>query len=145
MPFIQAAGILVAIGQIIFAVRSDIPIVLALFAFIPAAITLLSICIELAGLREFSKMFDIEVPLRTYMWVVIGFLPYHLMLGYAAGCAMWRERRGDRSWEKTRHEGHHRQQVVGGAVIIDLRESVPVVYASADEPIDEPALAASDR
>ncbi len=146
MPFIQAAGIVVAIAQIIFAVWADIPIALALFAFIPAAITLLSICIELAGLREFSKMFEINVPLKTYIWIVIGFLPYHLMLGYAAGRAMWRERRGDRTWEKTRHEGHHRQPVVDGdAVVIDLREAARSDYAADSEPIDEPALAASDR
>jgi len=154
MPFIQALGILVAIGQIIFALMVDIPIGLAMLAFLPAAITLLTICIELAGLREFSKTFDIEVPFRTYVWIVVGFLPYHLMLGAAAARAMWREGRGEHGWEKTHHDGAHRRTTVDpDEQVIDLREPVLLrTGSSSDDDLDETleladttALAASDR
>ena len=46
--------------------------------------------------------------LRDYVRLVLGTVPYQLILSFAAVRAVLREARGARGWEKTAHVGAHR-------------------------------------
>jgi hypothetical protein len=48
--------------------------------------------------------------LRDHLRLVLGTLPYHALLSVAATRAVFRELRGNRSWEKTAHVGAHRTE-----------------------------------
>lgn len=112
MPFIQATAIPLGIVQIGLAATLDVPIGLALYAFTPLALTVLTIMVELAGLHEFTDTFDIRLRPSRYLAVIVGFVPYNLLLTWAAGRATIRELRGRRGWEKTSHTGAHRSRII---------------------------------
>ena len=42
-----------------------------------------------------------------YARLILGLVPYQVVLGYAAVHAAWRELRGIDNWEKTEHVGAH--------------------------------------
>jgi cellulose synthase/poly-beta-1,6-N-acetylglucosamine synthase-like glycosyltransferase len=106
-PFLQAFTGLVmplSIGSILF-LRA--PVGLALISFAPLLITLTMLGVEVAGLREFCRLYGRRPRLLDYARLVIGTFPYQLMLAYAAIRAAWRHVRGRREWEKTAHVGAH--------------------------------------
>ena len=43
------------------------------------------------------------------LWLALAYLPYQWLLAFAALRAVWRQARGENSWEKTAHVGAHRQ------------------------------------
>ena len=106
-PFLQAFTGLVmplSIGSILF-LRA--PVGLALISFAPLLITLTMLGVEVAGLREFCRLYGRRPRLLDYSRLVVGTFPYQLMLAYAAIRAAWRHVRGRREWEKTAHVGAH--------------------------------------
>jgi cellulose synthase/poly-beta-1,6-N-acetylglucosamine synthase-like glycosyltransferase len=131
-PALQGIGTVAALGQIVLAFAVHVPLGLTMLAFVPLLLTAVIVAVELAGLSEFSRAFDQKARVRDYAWVVVGYLPYHLMLAAASFEATRRARRGDLSWAKTHHEGLHREPVLVGAfrgrtgdTVIDLRDSEP--------------------
>ncbi|MGN6090276.1 MAG: glycosyltransferase [Actinomycetales bacterium] len=107
MPFAQAiAGVMIpcAILTMLFLKAPD-AFVLATFA--PLLPTAVMVAIEVAGLREFGRVFGERVRLRDYVKLLLGTLPYQLVLAAAAVRAAVRELRGVRGWEKTEHVGAH--------------------------------------
>jgi hypothetical protein len=100
-------------GEYATATRAPAPIVV--LAFLPLAATFTTLAIEIIGLSEFNRMFDLRVRLRDYVKLVLGALPYQFLLSFAALRASWRQVRGERGWEKTEHVGAHRELVGGGA------------------------------
>jgi cellulose synthase/poly-beta-1,6-N-acetylglucosamine synthase-like glycosyltransferase len=116
MPFIQAfsgVGILVSIATVL---ALKVPIGLALFSFLPAVPTLVTLAFELAGLREFGRIYYVRPRLADYLWLIVGTFPYQIVLAAAALRAVYRELTGSRGWEKTAHVGAHRSGE------IDLRD-----------------------
>jgi cellulose synthase/poly-beta-1,6-N-acetylglucosamine synthase-like glycosyltransferase len=106
-PFLQAFTAVVmplSIGSILF-LRA--PVGLALISFAPMLITLTMLGVEVAGLREFCRLYGRRPRLLDYGRLVVGTFPYQLMLAYAAVRAAWRHVRGRREWEKTAHVGAH--------------------------------------
>jgi glycosyltransferase XagB len=84
------------------------PVLFVLFSFLPMVPTLATLVVEVVGLAEFNRMFGLRVRLRDYLKLVLGSVPYQLLLAYAALRASARELRGLRNWEKTEHVGAHR-------------------------------------
>jgi cellulose synthase/poly-beta-1,6-N-acetylglucosamine synthase-like glycosyltransferase len=108
MPFMQAfSGLLVpmSLATMLF-FRAPMPFVL--LTYVPLGATLATLVVEAVGLAEFNRMFGLRVRLRDYLKLVLGALPYQLLLAFAAIRASVREIRGERGWEKTEHVGAHR-------------------------------------
>lgn len=110
MPFMQSfAGVAVVIS-LVTAVLLKAPVLLALLSFLPAIPTLATLAFELAGLREFCRLYYIRPRASDYLWLIVGTFPYQLVLAGAAIRAVGREALGRRGWEKTAHVGAHRTQ-----------------------------------
>lgn len=112
MPFLQAVtGLLIPVS--VFAILVlKVPVAVALLSFLPAVPTLATLAFELAGLREFGRVFYVRPRARDYGKLMLGLFPYQLVLSLAALRAVGREVIGRRGWEKTEHTGAHRQAVV---------------------------------
>ncbi len=108
MPFAQAfAGFLLPVSFATMLLMKA-PDLFVMATFAPALPTLMTIAVECAGLREFGRAFKVPVRLRDYAKLVVGTLPYQIILAAAAVRASYREIQGIRTWEKTEHVGAHR-------------------------------------
>ena len=106
-PFVQAiAGLLVPVFVTI-ALFVKMPVLIALGSFFPLAVTLTLLAIECAALGDFCREFGERARLRDYARLVLGALPYQLVLSFSALRATVRELAGVGTWEKTEHAGAH--------------------------------------
>jgi cellulose synthase/poly-beta-1,6-N-acetylglucosamine synthase-like glycosyltransferase len=109
MPFMQSfAGILVPFSLLTM-VLFKAPVVFVLLTFLPLAPTLATLVVEVVGLSEFNRMFGLKVRVRDYAKLVLGAIPYQLLLAFAAARASVRQVRGEHGWEKTEHVNAHRE------------------------------------
>lgn len=119
MPLIQATNALMLPVSIValFLLVGPVGLVLVMYApFIPILITG---CLQLAGLREFSRDFGQKARLRHYVSLILGNYPYQLVLSFAALSAIWRYLRGKNDWRLTKHDGNHRTTGVAVAASAD--------------------------
>jgi glycosyltransferase XagB len=108
-PFLQAfAGVLVPLS-LVSMVLFKAPALFVLFTFVPLVPTVATLAVEIIGLAEFNRMFELKARFRDYLKLVAGAVPYQLLLSAAAIRASVREVRGQRGWEKTEHVGAHRE------------------------------------
>jgi ABC-type polysaccharide transport system permease subunit len=105
-PLLQAAMALALPVAIVVALLK-LPILLALLAFLPLVPLAGILVAELVGLAEFGRDFGLRPGFRDYTRVVVGLVPYQLVIGAAACRATYREFCGVRNWEKTTHVGAH--------------------------------------
>jgi cellulose synthase/poly-beta-1,6-N-acetylglucosamine synthase-like glycosyltransferase len=108
MPLLQAAtGVLVPLSLAsMFLLK--VPMPTALVTFLPLAPTLVTMAVESAALGEFGREFGIRIRFRDHARLVLGTVPYQLLLAAAAVRSVWRESRGQGGWEKTTHTNAHR-------------------------------------
>lgn len=110
MPFLQAfIGLVI---PLLFAttILANVPVLAALISFIPLVPVLAVLVMEGVALGEFCRNYGFRARLRDHLRLVLGTLPYHALLSLAATRAVFRELRGNRSWEKTAHVGAHRTE-----------------------------------
>jgi cellulose synthase/poly-beta-1,6-N-acetylglucosamine synthase-like glycosyltransferase len=109
MPFLQAlAGLLIPVSIVcVFALKA--PDLVVLVTFLPLLPTLVTIGIEVVGLQQFGRDFGVRVRVRDYLRLLLGTLPYQIVLAAAAVRATVRDLRGDHTWEKTSHVDAHRR------------------------------------
>lgn len=108
MPFLQAfTGILIPLS-IVLILWVKVPTPVALLTFVPLAPTLITIAVEIAGLGEFGRLYQEKVRLRDYVKLVLGAFPFQVFLALAATRSVIREARHQTGWEKTEHNGAHR-------------------------------------
>jgi glycosyltransferase XagB len=108
MPFLQAfAGVMIPVSLATM-IWLHAPVGLALISFLPAVPTLATLAFEIAGLREFTRIYYVRPRLIDYVRLVAGTFVYNLVLAAAAIRAVMREATGRRGWEKTAHVGAHR-------------------------------------
>ena len=88
-----------------------LPLVLAMFTFLPLYCLILTVFIDLAGLREFLKAHKRRWRWREAAITALAFFPYQWILGIGALRAVYRYVRGTSNWEKTTHLGQHRDLV----------------------------------
>lgn len=103
---VALTGLAIPIG-ILLALVGDLPLAVTMFAFFPLVVILTTVAIEAAILREFGLDHHLPIRIRDYVKLVIGTLPYQLILAFASGRAYVKWRTGDLRWEKTAHTGHH--------------------------------------
>ncbi len=120
MPFLQAlTGVLVPVSLLMI-VFLDLPVWVALVTYIPLIPTLVTLFVELVGFHEFCGLYGIRARARDYLRLVLGTVPYQVLLSFAAVRAVVRELRGDGSWEKTSHANAHRSTQPD---VIDIRDA----------------------
>jgi cellulose synthase/poly-beta-1,6-N-acetylglucosamine synthase-like glycosyltransferase len=122
LPFLQgvvAVFLPIAVATI-FLVK--VPIGIALLSFLPLIPTVATVALQLVGLSDFGDTYGVAPRWADYGRVVLGIIPYQLVLAYSAGRAVWRESWGNRGWEKTSHSGRHRdaKSTVETEVVVDL-------------------------
>ena len=66
------------------------------------------IAVNMAGLREFSRIYAVPSGLRDHLRVILATVPYQVVLAAAAVWAGVRQIMGARNWAKTPHFGNHR-------------------------------------
>jgi hypothetical protein len=108
MPLLQAAtGVLMPLSLTsMFLLK--VPVPTALVTFLPLAPTLVTMAVEFAALGEFGREFGVRIRARDRARLLLGTVPYQLLLAAAAVRSVWREIRGHRGWEKTTHTNAHR-------------------------------------
>jgi glycosyltransferase XagB len=92
------------------------PVLVALISYLPVVMLLAHFLTGVVGLYEFAGAHELEVTLDTVLRLAIAWLPYQLVLSYAALRAVGRQARGVTNWEKTQHVGAHRAQLRDRAI-----------------------------
>jgi len=112
MPFLQAfTGVMIPVSIILMVVAS-VPVPIALLSLAPLVPTILVLMVEIAGVGDFANAYGSKARLLEYLRLIVGAVPYQLLLALAAMRAVVRHWRGEVSWEKTAHSGVHRVPVV---------------------------------
>jgi cellulose synthase/poly-beta-1,6-N-acetylglucosamine synthase-like glycosyltransferase len=114
-PFYQAAsGLAVPIG-ITIGILAKVPVVIAMISWLPVVPMFLVLAFEIAALRDFGKEYygkeqpdqSHKVGFGSYLKLIVGTPFYQIILMFAALRAVWRELRGRKDWELTKHVGAH--------------------------------------
>ncbi len=121
MPYLMALMWLLFPVAIATTLLLKAPIPVTLLTFLPLLPTLSILAVEVTGLGEFARAYEARASLRDYVRLVLGLVPYQMVLAFAALRAGIREALGSRGWEKTAHFGLHFAQV---------RDAVPAAVGS---------------
>jgi len=109
VPFLQAAFSLMLPVSVAMIVLVKLPVGVALATFLPLYLFGMQICIDMTGLVEFVHAQRRRLSPGTLLAMLIGAIPYQLLMAFAAARAVVRQMRGHRDWEKTAHFGAHRK------------------------------------
>jgi cellulose synthase/poly-beta-1,6-N-acetylglucosamine synthase-like glycosyltransferase len=91
------------------------PVPVALLSWLPVLLLAAHFVTAVVGLYEFTGAYGLTVRPRTVLVMALTWLPYQLVLTYAAIRALRRQLRGVGDWEKTAHIGAHRTAPVAAA------------------------------
>ncbi len=86
----------------------DAPVGVALLSFLPVLLLVAHFLTAVIGLREFTEAHGLAANRITAVKMAITWVPYQLVMAYAAVRALRRHLAGQRNWEKTEHIGAHR-------------------------------------
>jgi hypothetical protein len=89
-------------------VFGKLPVLVAMISSLPIYVLVAQLVISLCGLHEFMAAHRLRRSWIAPLWLIVAFLPFQWLLGFAALRALWRQLRGMNAWEKTRHIGAHR-------------------------------------
>ena len=106
-PFIQALSGLALLAGVVLAFVAEVPVAVALVSFSPLVPMAAMTAFEVVGLHDFGKQYQLRVRFSHYAKLLLGAPFYQLILAGAALRAVWRELRGRKDWELTRHVGAH--------------------------------------
>lgn len=108
MPFLQAfTGLMIPLSLLLM-LTTAVPVWLALLALLPIVPTVVTVAVELAAVGDFAQTYGLRVGLRDRIRLILGTLPYQVLLAFAAMRAVVRDLAGNSTWEKTAHTGAHR-------------------------------------
>lgn len=110
-PMLQAATVLYLPLSVWLIFYAKVPVLVAMISMLPMYVLLIQLVVSIAGLYEFTKTHNLPHPLSTTLQMVVAYLPYQWLLGYAALRAAWRQVLRVNTWEKTQHVGAHRTAV----------------------------------
>ncbi len=106
-PYVQAlTGILIP-ASITLAFVLPFPLLLVISSFLPLYCLSVALLAEIVGLHAFCRYFHQRARFLDYLRLVVGAIPYQLLLSYSAVRAAAREFSGHNDWEKTAHFGTH--------------------------------------
>jgi cellulose synthase/poly-beta-1,6-N-acetylglucosamine synthase-like glycosyltransferase len=90
-----------------------VPVLLAIISSLPLYMLAIQLAISIVGLYEFTDVHHLQPSPLSPFALLTAYIPYQMMLNYAALRAAWRQIRGNNTWEKTAHIGAHRSAVTG--------------------------------
>jgi glycosyltransferase XagB len=114
-PFVQLPLYALWPLAIVGASIVHVPILIAMVTYLPLYALLLQALVTFVGAWMFVREYGQRLPIRTFLLLVITFLPYQWLLAYSSARAVYREFEENGDWEKTEHVGAHRQVVEGSA------------------------------
>lgn len=115
-PLVQALTLLYVPVSLWMMLYAKVPVPVAMLSSLPLYMLILQLLISVLGLREFAAVHGLRAGVLDVARLIVAFLPYQGLLGFAALRAVWRQARGNRGWEKTRHVGAHRLPVHGAVL-----------------------------
>jgi cellulose synthase/poly-beta-1,6-N-acetylglucosamine synthase-like glycosyltransferase len=92
------------------------PVLVALISYLPVAMLLAHFLTSAVGLFEFTDAHGLKASRKEVLHMAIAWIPYQLVVSYAALRAVRRQMKGASDWEKTQHIGAHRVGVYDTAV-----------------------------
>jgi cellulose synthase/poly-beta-1,6-N-acetylglucosamine synthase-like glycosyltransferase len=90
----------------VFVVNAPVPV--AMLSFVPVLFLVAHFLIAVVGLYEFADAHKLKATPGTVVKMALTWLPYQMVLSYAAFRALRRQLAGRGEWEKTEHVGAHR-------------------------------------
>ncbi|GAA2511324.1 glycosyltransferase [Pilimelia columellifera] len=106
-PFVQAFTGVTTLAGFTMAVLFNLPAGIALLSYLPLLPTVGNLFFEVIGLHDFGRQYGLRIRAVDYAKLIAGAPVYMLLLAGAATRAVFREWRGRRDWELTRHVGAH--------------------------------------
>jgi cellulose synthase/poly-beta-1,6-N-acetylglucosamine synthase-like glycosyltransferase len=122
-PFVQALMLMLTPLVLIIGLVADVPIALAVLAFVPLMLVGMQLVISVIGLSMFCREQGVWLAPQSVLLMIITYLPYQVILGVGAMRSVVRLAKGDSSWEKTGHSGQHRTRQVAAADTTEVRPS----------------------
>ncbi|MGO8946965.1 MAG: glycosyltransferase [Ktedonobacterales bacterium] len=110
-PSIQALLGIYFVVAIVTMLTIKTPVQVAIILFLPLYLLGAHFCLAALGLYEFTDAHGLKPRWTTVVVMALGYVPYQLVLSYAALRATLRQIRGINSWEKTKHVGAHRERL----------------------------------
>jgi glycosyltransferase XagB len=111
-PLVQALTLVYVPVSVWMMVFAKVAVPVAMLSSLPLYLLVLQLLIAILGLREFTSVHGLRAGPTDIVRLAIAYVPYQALLGFAALRAVWRQARGQRAWEKTRHVGAHRAPAV---------------------------------
>jgi cellulose synthase/poly-beta-1,6-N-acetylglucosamine synthase-like glycosyltransferase len=109
-PIMQALTALYVPISLVLIFFVKVPTLVAILSSLPMYALILQFVISLVGLFEFTAVHGLRASFLSPLWLLLAYLPYQWILGFAAFRAAWRQLRGINTWEKTAHIGAHRAE-----------------------------------
>jgi cellulose synthase/poly-beta-1,6-N-acetylglucosamine synthase-like glycosyltransferase len=118
-PLFQALMLLYIPISIYMMLAVKVPVMVAIISTLPLYLVGLQFIISLVGLFEFTSVHELKPSWFSPLRLLVSYLPYQVLLSWGASRAVFRELKGDNSWEKTAHIGAHRHAspVAAGEII----------------------------
>ena len=107
-PTVEALMLLYMPISVWSMLTTKVVILAAMISTLPLYMLLIQCGICLVGLYEFTRVHGLRTARLSWLQLLVAYLPYQWLLGYAAMRAAWRLARGITTWEKTAHTGAHR-------------------------------------
>jgi cellulose synthase/poly-beta-1,6-N-acetylglucosamine synthase-like glycosyltransferase len=85
-----------------------VPVIVAMASWLPIYVLAFHLLATAIGAWAFTREYGLQLRLSLPLRMAVTFLPYHLLMGFAAMRALYRQLRQCRNWEKTSHIGAHR-------------------------------------
>ena len=109
-PNVQALLGLYILFSLVTMVAFKTPVLVAIITCLPVLMLLAHLLTSIIGLHEFTRAHGLRASRGTFLRLALAWVPYQIVLSYAAFRAVSRELRGISNWEKTQHVGAHRGQ-----------------------------------
>jgi glycosyltransferase XagB len=107
-PIVQGVLGLYALTALIMMFEVKAPILVALISYLPVFFLASHFLTAAIGLREFADAYGLKASWGMTVRMALAWLPYQMLLAFAALRAASRMTFGINNWEKTRHVGAHR-------------------------------------
>ncbi|MEP7166358.1 MAG: glycosyltransferase [Candidatus Woesebacteria bacterium] len=112
VPLLQLLWFLYIPLMIFLLFTGQVPVLLALFSFIPAYVLVLQVTIFVLGLYDFARAYHLHLPFWYPLKLAFVFFPYQLILAWSSLRGILRLILSHNGWEKTEHFNFHRSAIV---------------------------------
>jgi cellulose synthase/poly-beta-1,6-N-acetylglucosamine synthase-like glycosyltransferase len=107
-PTVQALMVMYVPVSVWSMLNAKVAVLAAMVSTLPLYMLLIQCGICVVGLYEFTRVHALRPSWLSWLQLLLAYMPYQWLLGYAALRAVWRQARGVNTWEKTAHTGAHR-------------------------------------